>query len=441
MRKQANFAINGSKGYPSVKKTHLKLNNLGVVTVVDKTNSASKTIYGSASNYDRISDTVYTASEKISLARKGRRLQGSKSVDHWNADFVCDSTNPTVTGRQNTTYMENTITYTGLPYEISHLWGFTSPIPNVTIYNSAYRVPTMAYDAAFQKMCRDAKMLNLHDQNIFTSIGELKDFKQTVKTVTKHVFKDKRYIADKYLGVNFGIIPFVSDMKNYIENYNNFAPNLKKWNELGKKGKILNRHATVFRKKETNKISIVDSPLFLWPDGLTFYRYECKYKVTSDVVAKTSLYFRAKPLAGDDENALIRSINGISKPFTAAWNLIPFSFLVDWFINVGDQIDTFEYQKPVVNFDILDGCVSLKATQKIICEVTHVDHTTGKRTFLGASERNTKFYYRLPRSALDVAAIINGVGINSPLLLKTDLSGYQWSLAAALAVTNFPRKK
>jgi hypothetical protein len=333
------------------------------------------------------------------------------------------------------------MTFTGLPHDIRSYWGFNRPIPGITIFDSGFRISEDAYSNTFQNMFKDSSLLNLHDQNLFTTIGELKDFKQTVQTVTKHVLKDKRYIADKYLGVNFGIIPFYQDMRKYVDNFNNFAPNLKKWNELGRKGKILNKHGTITNKKE-QKTATVYSNLLNWPTGIHTYKYRCDYTSDVKIVGKCSAYFRARPLESASDNlALLASINGLSKPLTAAWNLVPFSFLVDWFVNVGDQIEAFEYHKPVARFDIVDACHSVKVTQILTCAVTLIDNTNGAETYIGSSRREVDFYFRTPFGPAFLAALIDGTGIRSPLELKTELSGYQWSLAAALAVTNFPRKK
>lgn len=437
-----NYYLNGSSGNVHSKVSFSKYNSLGVKTSTS-TSAPYTSISNTASNVKRITDTVYSTSEKLALKRSKSWVRGSKEVNHWRSTFTTSGPSglKLEMGIKNPTWIETHITLTGLPAEIRSHWGFATPIPGITVFNSNFRISKNAYENTFQNMFKDSSLLNLHDQNLFTTIGELKDFKQTVQTVTKHVFKDKRYIADKYLGVNFGIIPFYQDMRKYVENYNNFAPNLKKWNDLGRKGKILNKHGTITNKTETKTASVFTSPIS-WPTGVHSYKYRCDYTSNVKIVGKCSAYFRARPLESSFDNlALFASINGLSKPLTAAWNLIPFSFLVDWFVNVGDQIEAFEYHKPVARFDIIGACHSVKVQQTLTCSVTHIDNTNGKETYVGSSQRTCDFYYRIPYGEAFLKALIDGTGVNSPLELKTELSGYQWSLAAALAVTNFPRKK
>lgn len=429
-------------------------------SIIDATDNSALSLSNSP-EVVMLTDQIYTAAEKAAIKKKtGRRVLVSKKAHSWKSTFSTffeviidgkvvrvptthapvikiNNSVPLTTAR-TADYLE----FKGLPNEARNQFGFNyyTLEPYYKMRNSSFSIPEATILASFQKMCKDANLLNLHDQNIFTTIGELKDFKQTVRTVTKHVFSDKKYIADKYLGVNFGLIPFYDDMKKYVENYNNFAPNLKKWNQLGEKGKILNKHRLIFKDKFEDSFTIT-SGTYPWPSGFGTYRYKAKYSVIHNSRFLSHMYFRAKPLKGEDQNELIRSINGISKPFTAAWNLIPFSFLVDWFVDVGDKIEQMEYQKPVVEFDILDTCYSMKFDQTLKCDLFFVDNGTGEETYLGSSELTQKFFKRIPKDSKYIKDVINSVGVISPLQFKTELSGYQWSLAAALAVTNLKLKK
>lgn len=62
------------------------------------------------------------------------------------------------------------------------------------------------------------------------------------------------------------------------------------------------------------------------------------------------------PMAGFANQA------GLVNPALIAWELTPFSFVVDWFLPVGDQLD---YLTALCGLDILDGYVSTKTTRDI----------------------------------------------------------------------------
>jgi hypothetical protein len=323
-----------------------------------------------------------------------------------------------------------------LPTECRNYWSYNQyqlGIPDEYRIPSDYAVDFGVYMGGFQKMNKDSSLLNLHDQNLFTSIGELKDFKKTIQTVTRHKF-DNKYAADKYLGVNFGILPFYSDVKNYIDNWNNFAPNLKKWNELGKDGKVLNKHRTVFKKKVDGIATSLYSGTYQWPGGNS-YRYRFEYETDYEISAKTHMYFKTMPLESNNKLELIASLNGLKQPISAVWNLIPFSFVVDWFTNTGDLIEQFERTEPVLKYDIVSAGYSLKVKQKGKCHVYHVDSSTGAEVYLGFSKRDVAYYTRKPIAISDLMNNMFNQKVVSPFDFNTELSGYQWSLAAALAVT------
>lgn len=52
---------------------------------------------------------------------------------------------------------------------------------------------------------------------------------------------------------------------------------------------------------------------------------------------------------------------GIDNYFQTGWELIPFSFVVDWFLNIGDIVASFE---PVTDYNVLSSCVTVRETKK-----------------------------------------------------------------------------
>jgi len=61
------------------------------------------------------------------------------------------------------------------------------------------------------------------------------------------------------------------------------------------------------------------------------------------------------------ENPLIRTLDqvGLTNPLSVAWELVPFSFVVDWFIPVGNFIDNIQ---PPQGVDFVRGWISSTAT-------------------------------------------------------------------------------
>jgi len=63
----------------------------------------------------------------------------------------------------------------------------------------------------------------------------------------------------------------------------------------------------------------------------SFERRDCRYEYTQKCVytVENSVAHRA-------------AINGLSNPLSVAWELVPYSFVVDWFLPIGDYIDLLD---------------------------------------------------------------------------------------------------
>lgn len=65
------------------------------------------------------------------------------------------------------------------------------------------------------------------------------------------------------------------------------------------------------------------------------FKREAGYKITSRAGVLSSVMY------SDDISRYLSEL-GVDRPISAAWELIPFSFMVDWFINIGDVIRSWE---------------------------------------------------------------------------------------------------
>ena len=126
-------------------------------------------------------------------------------------------------------------------------------------------------------------------------------------------------LSDLWLGYRYGIRPLITDIKNLLSAA---SADLEKGQRFTARGK----------KKFEEKSTIKD---------LTTgrFQYNCNLGLKYTEIRENSRIFRAGVLVMID-----RSINqaaaiwGLDSPIEAAWELIPFSFIVDWFTNIGDVI-------------------------------------------------------------------------------------------------------
>lgn len=123
-----------------------------------------------------------------------------------------------------------------------------------------------------------------------------------------------------------------------------------------------------------------DQPPFYGPGGnileFTFEKFECRY--TAGAFLLQSLTHL------DDFYGLLRAYcgkTGLNNPLKVAWNAIPFSFVLDWFIPVSGYLARFKVQGADGQWDLLDTTCSILQTCDI--RVTQLNHFSGVRTLLG----------------------------------------------------------
>lgn len=144
-----------------------------------------------------------------------------------------------------------------------------------------------------------------------------------VRSFLQAVRKNKTKVADLTLAYEFGLVPLVSDLKGLWELLRN--PDL--WPETA--GKVTVKVVT--RKHYRGQINI--GPLTLTVDGVVTVRRAIHYKV---------------------KNPLLTFINqlGLYNAAEVVWEVLPWSFVIDWFSNVSELISSMTAE---VGLERLEG--------------------------------------------------------------------------------------
>lgn len=172
-------------------------------------------------------------------------------------------------------------------------------------------------------------------------------------------------IGDSFLAYDYGLKPLVSDIQNLINTGNMIDAGLAKLRaQQGKTVKLRRRQLNAFSFDETYDYdSGIERPK--WDrEG---WRVRRRYK--ADIYASTE---RSQSIEGlDNANSKWRAamqVLGVTSPIEAWWNAIPFSFIVDWAVPVGDWLHLFGMQP-------FFGVWSFSNTQNTVREVTRLDFT------------------------------------------------------------------
>jgi hypothetical protein len=119
--------------------------------------------------------------------------------------------------------------------------------------------------------------------------------------------KGPKALANNYLEFHFGWSPLIADMYRASEILSDGIP----------------KHLAVGRGA-----SVRDQPEFLSGSRYDKNRHESKARIQAEVRI-------------DNPNLALATQMGVTNPAIVAWELVPFSFVVDWFVNVSDFLNSF----------------------------------------------------------------------------------------------------
>lgn len=134
----------------------------------------------------------------------------------------------------------------------------------------------------------------------------------------------------------------------------------------------------VFRSSRKSEQITDTGMVTTWDDGVYMRRKMQAWRRRNDVVT-AGVIVRCDPATDFLRRA------GLDKPFSSAWELVPFSFLVDWVLDVSGALSAFEgryLRNPVASW------VSNRCTYKHVRDVVWVPYrtTTGGVVYDGTSD-------------------------------------------------------
>ncbi len=231
--------------------------------------------------------------------------------------------------------------------------------------------------------------------NLIQSIGELKDVPRMLRHAGRYLngtaFKHgnnglsaAKEVAAENLAIQFGWAPIISDLAKLAKFEESFTRRTRELQRLSS-GRGLTRRIKLYNFGYEAESTASG---YAWSnDGVFIYvTYKRSVKTKSWSVVRWKPTSEIKLIPGSEEHR--RKLLGLTPSAIpdAAWELLPWSFLVDYFTNVGDYIS-------LTNNHLLAQCQggSIMTTKR---QVTSWDPTsTGSGTFTvsgGSIERVTK---------------------------------------------------
>lgn len=261
--------------------------------------------------------------------------------------------------------------------------------------------PRVSHSVALTKMKEmldDNNLLGFDDFSLPTFVAELKDVRRLLD-LFKIKYGDDKDLSDKFLNMEFGALPLVSDVYSILKRLSKLPNSIELWNQIAARQGTMNVHRTLDMFEKT-----ID---YTYETGLSSYgplKYKTGYEVKGVFKTKmiASIYFRPLPIAEGDYFELYRNIWGADSILTAVWNFLPFSFVFDWFIRIGDAIDQFERSAPVLRTTILASGYSVKQNFDAVAQEFVI--VNGQRYNQDTVKMNSKRYIR---TEVAPASIIN----------------------------------
>jgi len=298
------------------------------------------------------------------------------------------------------------------------------------LYNRAIRVPgvtnTLETDLSIADSISNWQDLSEYalqsmvpsfreDISLVNFLLELKDLKRIPDLWSRRRTFLKN-VANAHLNYKFGIAPLVSDITKLVEALGSFDRKIKRL-EAGQGKAQVTHYATSVHVPKPAAARV------LYDEGGGEYQVKFKSIWLEKPKYHASMTYVYKlpdlGVASNRAKALLDNL-GVRPDLQIVWNAIPFSFLIDWFSQVGDFLGSLSGDNLQIPVTIVDFCHSVKYTVRSVL----IDRDFGYETEIAYAD--TEVYHRLRE--------IPRVGL--PTIRGSDISSSEFLLGASLLVAN-----
>lgn len=253
-----------------------------------------------------------------------------------------------------------------------------------------YIAPSEEELAAFNRRATEAMMpkieLTMDMPTFLTEITSLPDlFKSGF--VSKLLSKTKRFkkslyryeslgtetaLAGDYLNWQFGWSPTIADAKALYDDYQNLENKLDAL--LSGQGKVFTSHYT--------EVYELDPSTYVEPKGSSQYFTYATGGLNIRLTATMRYRYKVKNIEGMSRKSLLFRARldslGFNNPLRTIWERVPFSFMLDWFVPVGDMLEQFRKRWIDSTVEISEYSISYKFEQPLVTKITWTNNVGGE---------------------------------------------------------------
>lgn len=189
------------------------------------------------------------------------------------------------------------------------------------------------------------------------------------------------------LWYQYGVRPTVGDVASIISAVSNFREKIKAWNS--RLGKFTSKRKTILREV-VNSRGTFNHPV----NGSS---YPISWRSAAEQKATAHILFVPKPIqALSDLEFSIRGYLdslGFELNPAAIWDAMPFSFVVDWVVDVGSMLERFKLDTLELPIELVDSYLQFKESFSVDIEYKFLGSSNyPKFTYPGAAYNETTFH-------------------------------------------------
>jgi hypothetical protein len=193
-----------------------------------------------------------------------------------------------------------------------------------------------------------------------------------------------RNLSNGTLNYNFGLKPFISDVRSLAEGLRTLQSRLRSLKSQA--GTLCRRHY-----RETCDVSTEI------PEVGGTHIWRNRASISAQVVRNATMSYTYQfPNLDALDSAIYGFLDSIGMQLSAAtvWEAIPYSFVVDWFFNVGDFLKQFEKSWIDIEINIVDYCLSTRIEGRCVTETRLYKSDESCSEWSPNTLRNFKSYRR-----------------------------------------------
>jgi hypothetical protein len=245
------------------------------------------------------------------------------------------------------------------------------------------------------------------DVDIPTFIGELREIPELFVKEATHI----KRLAGTNLKYQFGVKPLVSDVLKLLDFQTLVLKREKEFKDLYDKG--ITRTHTLYKRKfsSTRSDTVHDRDKFL---------VNALSSINTELVIRGHVRWKPRSIpqnitAGDLREQARKAALGLTVDFNTAYQLMPWSWLVDWCSNVGDILSL---SRGALQVDFEDLCLIKDTVSKASYTTTNPHGSAGTwehHLYSREPQSGFNFDFQLPHLSLRQMSILGSIGVTRRL--------------------------